>query len=943
MNESFEILTTRRRFAQEQLECIDSRLNPQTNTLLYHAILGSDYVADSLRHPNFDLARFLILLEMDQPIEHLLSIQAQMELLELSDQLEFNRRLRYLRRVCQCLLIVRDINRIVSTSHTCLDISFAADFFIETAREWHYMQLCKKHGTPKDIAGDMVEMSVLAMGKLGGRELNLSSDIDLIFCYRCGGTTDGDRPLDHQVFFTRLGQRLIRTLDEKTVDGYVYRVDMRLRPYGDSGALVSSFDSFEAYLQTQGRPWERYAMAKARVIGRNADDEASLNELLHGFCFRRYVDFSVIDSLRDIKELIKSENKRLNRLDNVKLGVGGIREAEFIVQSFQIVRGGRDATLQSPSFLETLPKLAERKLLSAADVETLKYAYLFLRDVEHLIQAYRDEQSQTLPSDEEGRARIAMLMGFSSVDEFQLQLDRYRSFIGDLFSHTIEDHHAKTTAKLTLNQQWYEAWGGSLRLEGDFGEQVMNAFIELKTSKTYRSLSDEVSLRLDELIPRLLAACAATNDELRAFHRTWPIIMAVLRRSTYMMLLIENPQSLAGCVRLSLASPFIAAEIAKHPSLLNELINSQQLYQPPTIDQLRSELRVALMRLNWDDLEGHMEVLRYFRRAHILRVAACEVTDRLKLMKVSDYLSWLAEVILEQVVAVAWHQMVHRYGSPMDEEGELLVGDRFNVIAYGKLGGIELNYSSDLDVVFVHDTNPFLETNGVKPIDNQTFFARLGQRVLHILTTEMPSGRLYEMDTRLRPSGHSGPLVSTFTGFEKYQRHSAWVWEHQALIRARVVFGDRALTAKFNELRLSILSMPKTISELRAEVVKMRLKMQEHLGEKDAALFDLKQDRGGMVDLEFIVQFLLLANAQYHPNLARWTDNMRLIDAFITAEILTQEEGWALQNAYTVLRSKTHELALQQQPAKVASSDMNEYIRTVKELWFSKVETQLLE
>jgi len=907
---------------------------------LLKGILASQYFTDNLQRQDFDIAVVIAALETAEPIESLLSIQRQIALLDIADRDEFDRQLRRLRRLAQSLIIVRDVSRIASTGETCRDVSLAADYFIETAREWHFKALCDRHGVPTDSSGKMVEFAILAMGKLGGYELNLSSDVDLVFAYREGGVTSGDRPLEHQVFFTRLGQRLIQSLDALTSDGYVYRVDMRLRPYGQSGALVCSFDSLESYLQTQGRAWERYAMAKARVVSRCGSDIRSLDALIGSFSFRKYIDFSVIDSLREIKELIKSENKRLNRSNNVKLGVGGIREAEFIVQSFQVVHGGRDPLLQEAGFITTLPRLIERELISREDGTRLQTAYLFLRDVEHLIQAWHDEQSQTLPGDEEGMARIAFFMDCNDIDEFPSVMTEHRNFVGELFTRTISERESSEYRELVLDPKWLAMWQGDTYPNDAFGDSAQQLIAELKDGRVYQALSEDVQQRLDKLIPRLFAACAAAASPELALTRTWPIILAVLRRATYMSLLLENPQSLGECVHLCHASPFIAEEISKHPALLNELLNAQKLYLPPSIDMLRSELRQALMRLNWDDLEGHMEILRYFRRAHMLRVAACEVTQRLELMKVSDYLSWLAEVILEQVVAIAWVQMTHRYGSPVHEGDELLVGDRFSVIAYGKLGGIELNYSSDLDVVFVHDTDPMGQTNGERSIDNQTFFARLGQRIMHVLTAEMASGRLYEIDTRLRPSGNSGPLVSSFKAFEKYQSNSAWVWEHQALTRARPVACDRELAQKIQALRLHILSMPNPIKKIREEVIKMRQKMYDHLSAKSSELFDLKHDRGGMIDLEFIVQFMLLAHTQQEPMLAKWTDNIRIIDALISHSFLSKEEGRALQDAYRTLRGRTHELALQQQKVVIPGDQLTEQRKMVSGIWLNKVEIE---
>ncbi|RMA80195.1 glutamate-ammonia-ligase adenylyltransferase [Umboniibacter marinipuniceus] len=902
-------------------------------------LMGSDYVSGLLAAGRVELSLLSAILDESLTLSELCSEQARAELMALSDEAEFNCALRQLRQRTQTLLIARDLARLSNTQQTCREISECADFFIEIARDWHQQQLSQQFGEARSISGEPLSLAILAMGKLGGRELNLSSDIDLVFCFREAGYTQSEKQIDHQRYFTKIGQGIIRSLDQTTAEGFVYRVDMRLRPYGSSGALVSNFDSFEQYLQSQGRPWERYAMAKARVISSSAQDQQILRQQLSSFAFRRYIDFSVIDSLREIKSLIKSENKRLNRVDNVKLGRGGIREIEFIFQSFQVVRGGREIRLQSPSLFAVAPQLVELGLMDGETVDALLNAYCFLRDVEHRIQAWQDEQSQTLPGDERGRGRIAWLMGFSELSEFETELARHRELASTVFSQTITDEPRDQSSRFKLSPIWYSLWKMDIA-EADldaFGYQSIQTVVEqihaVRSSRVIEQLTPESRQRLDEFAPRLLAACAAADKPDETLERTWPLLKSIIRRSAYMVMMLEHPQVMGELIKLAALSPWIAEQFVRHPALLDELMNAQRLYSPPTRESLQSEIREQLMRLNWDDLEGHMEVLRYYRRAHILRVAACELTGRLPLTQVSDYLTWLAEVILEQVVSIAWAQMTAKHGAPVVDGAEILEGDHFCVLAYGKLGGIELGYSSDLDIVFIHDTDAFSSTQGAKPIDHQTFFSRLGQRIIHILATEMPSGRLYEIDTRLRPSGNSGPLTSSYVAFEKYQLKSAWVWEHQALVRARPVAGSGALAKKVNRLRHQILGMNRDRATLRSEVVGMRDKMKAHLSNKDPQLFHLKHDKGGMVDIEFMVQFLVLAYAQQHVEMARYTDNIRLIESFVVTGILSETQAEQLISAYKAYRSAGHRLALQQHSLQVSAQEFAASREVVTALW----------
>ncbi len=880
-------------------------------------------------------------------------------LAECETEAEFDRALRIQRQRAMVRIVWRDLNRLASMRETTAELSRFADTAIQEALKYHYQQLVKRWGKPmgKD-SGQEQALVVLGMGKLGARELNVSSDIDLIFAFPEAGDTVGvDKILSNQEFFARLGQKLIKSLDAPTADGFVFRVDMRLRPHGDSGALVLNYDAMEDYYQSQGRDWERYAMIKARPVAAVGGDRAEraadeLMALLRPFTYRQYIDFSVIESLRAMKGLIGRQVQRRGMSQDVKLGEGGIREVEFVVQVFQLIRGGREPELRERQVCEMLPMLEQRGDLPQGSGRALLEAYEFLRNTEHAIQGFQDRQTQALPSDERGQTRIAWVMGFDNWEAFNEVLSQHRKRVAEEFRQVIADPDAEEQGEDEDLDGWLALWEGSLK--GDEALEMLKAQgcedvdkllaqIEgLRTNRQVLSMQASSRARLDSFMPRLLAML--TQDTERAgdtLTRITPLIESIARRSAYLVLLVENPTALEQLVRLCAASPWIADQLARYPALLDELLTPESLYSPPEKDALRDELRRDVLRLGWDDLEGHMETLRYFRSAHALRVAASEITGTLPLMKVSDYLTYIAEVILEHVLSLAWQHMLGRHGHPKRSDGGRDQQPEFLIVGYGKLGGIELSHGSDLDLVFIHNADAGQSTDGEKSIDNLTFYTRLGQRIIHILNTQTPSGKLYEVDMRLRPSGNSGMLVSSMTGFEKYQLNDAWTWEHQALVRARVVAGSEALAKEFQRVRHQVLTQPREREKLREEVINMREKMRTHLGSKDKEpQFNLKQDAGGIVDIEFMVQYAVLAWAEESPELTEYTDNIRILGALEQAGRLSSEFVAQLIDAYKTYRTAGHRLALQRQEAVV--SDDQAFIderKVVTDLWQQLLET----
>jgi glutamate-ammonia-ligase adenylyltransferase len=880
-------------------------------------------------------------------------------LAECADEDELAQRLRRFRNRQQLRIIWRDISRQADLIETCRDLSDLADACIDLAYQWLYPRHCTQFGTPIGRrTGQAQHMVVLGMGKLGAHELNLSSDIDLIFGYPEGGETEGvKRPLDNQEFFIRLGQKLIKALDVITVDGFVFRTDMRLRPYGSSGSLVFSFNALEQYYQDQGRDWERYAMIKARVVGGDQVAGAQLLEMLRPFVYRRYLDFSAIEALRAMKQLIQQEVRRKGMAENIKLGAGGIREVEFIAQAFQLIHGGRDLSLQQRSLFSVLNTLREQGYLPAVVTDELRDGYAFLRYVEHALQAIDDRQTQMLPDDDQNRARVAFIMGFDSWQAFHERLVHWRGRIDWHFRQVIADpdeEEGSAPAEETVGCEWLPLWDdvqdeeAACRLLAEAGftepQSAWQRLLGLRNSNQVRAMQRLGRERLDAFVPRLLAQTVEHSNPDLVLERVLPLIEAVARRSAYLVLLTENPSALQRLLILCAASPWIAEQITRFPLLLDELLNKGRLFNPPLAPELAAELRERLMRIPEEDLEQQMEALRHFKLAHRLRVAASEITGSLPLMKVSDYLTWLAEAILEQVLALAWRHTVGKYGAPRRADGSLCDPD-FVIVGYGKVGGIELGHGSDLDLVFIHDGDSQSETDGAKPIDGAQFFNRLGQRIIHLLTTQTNSGQLYEVDMRLRPSGAAGLLVSSLAAFERYQQGEAWTWEHQALVRARVLVGCARVGKAFEAVRAAVLGRERDLDTLRSDVSEMRAKMRDNLGSKataagtaanafeSTARFDLKQDAGGIVDIEFMVQYAALAWSCKHPELLEFTDNIRILEGLERVGLLAGEDAHLLQDIYKSYRSSAHRQALQKQPGVLSGGHFAEERRTVMRIW----------
>ncbi|MCU7880061.1 MAG: bifunctional [glutamate--ammonia ligase]-adenylyl-L-tyrosine phosphorylase/[glutamate--ammonia-ligase] adenylyltransferase [Candidatus Thiodiazotropha sp. (ex Lucinoma aequizonata)] len=846
--------------------------------------------------------------------------------------------LRRFRRWQMVRIIWRDLAGLASLDETLEDLSALADVCIGQALIKLYEWGCKEMGTPRNEEGEVQSLVVLGMGKLGARELNFSSDIDLIFAYPESGQTDGPRRLTNEQFFIRLCQRLVQALDNHTGEGFVFRVDTRLRPFGSVGPMAMSFPAMESYYGSQGREWERYAMIKARVVAGDKTAGGELMAMLRPFVYRRYFDFGAIDSLREMKQLISKELYKKGMEANIKLGPGGIREIEFIGQAFQLIRGGRDKALQIRPILRVLKHLHERDLMPEYVVRELSEAYRFLRLVENRIQAWQDRQTHLLPSDEVGRLRLARSMGYATWDDFFPDLELYRKRVQGHFDMVFATPQTESDQE---SQPLTGVWHDSLDHEqaiaaletAEFrqGEKALQQLLTLRGSYACRRLSTKGRERLDQLMPLLLEAVGQSEWADDALPRIIRLLEAVVQRTAYIALLVENPLVLSQLVKLTAVSPWIAKMLTQHPILLDELLDPRRLYSPLKQDQLCADLADQLLRIDEDDLESQMEQLRQFAQSNRLRVAAADIADQIPLMVVSDYLTWIAESVIEQVVKLTYREMVRRHGRPPglinDETG-------FAVVGYGKLGGIELGFGSDLDMVFLHgcpDRNAF--TDGDKPVSVDVFYARMAQRFIHIMTTRTPSGILYEVDMRLRPNGNSGVMVSALKTFETYQHNSAWTWEHQALIRARVVAGDQRVGKRFKAIRHEIISQQRDADKLQVEVVEMREKMRTSLDKSNRDRFDLKQGVGGIVDIEFMVQFAVIRWAHDHPDLVVWTDNIRLLETLSKLGLLNDDAAERMMGVYKVLRAVDHRTALQDLPAFVVCEKLAKERTLVQGIW----------
>jgi [glutamine synthetase] adenylyltransferase / [glutamine synthetase]-adenylyl-L-tyrosine phosphorylase len=820
--------------------------------------------------------------------------------------------LRRLKQRGMARIASRDLTGRADLAEVVESMSLIADAAVAAALEVTEAALVARYGEPRNAAGERQRLIVIGMGKLGGRELNVSSDIDLIFVYPEDGDTDGSRSVSNFEFFARLGRSLINALAEITGDGQVFRVDMRLRPNGDSGPLACSFDMLENYFYTQGREWERYAWIKARPM--TGDHWPELEKIRASFVFRKYLDFGAINAMRDLHAQIRREVAKKDMANNVKLGPGGIREIEFIAQVFQLIRGGRDPALQVKPTLEVLKRLVDRGQLELDEVVELSGAYRFLRRLEHRLQYLDDAQTHALPENPDDQTRVALAMGFGNYEALLMELDDHRQIVARHFEAVFADPNERNHV---LDPIWAQTECHVDEL-AKLGFRETAALCErlgaIRGGVRYQQMSEQAKGRFDALVPRVIQAAAATPNSDETLSRMLDLLEAIGRRAAYLALLLQYPQALEQVAKIAGASSWAADYLLRHPILLDELLDQRLLQMAPDWPLFRQQLAEQTDAIE-PDTEQQMDVLREAHHAQVFRLVAQDIAGLLTVEKLSDHLSELADILVGRTIELVWRKLLTKHREQ----------PAFAVIGYGKLGGKELGYASDLDLVYLFD-DPNPDAAGV--------YAKLGTRLNTWLSSRTAAGILFETDLRLRPNGDAGLVVSSLEAFRKYQLENAWVWEHQALTRARCVAGDPAIGAAFEQIRCEILCQRRDRAKLRAEVLAMRGKMHENLGTKGASdLFDLKHDFGGLVDVEFIVQYLILAHACDFPQLTGNLGNIALLRIAAECGLIPADRAEIARDAYREYRRLQHLRRLNNLDSRVEATPHTERIAAVRALW----------
>jgi glutamate-ammonia-ligase adenylyltransferase len=658
--------------------------------------------------------------------------------------------------------------------------------------------------------------------------------------------------------------------------------------------------------------------------------------MLNKFVYRRYLDYGAFEELRSLKAQIVQELRRKDRIDNVKLGRGGIREIEFIGQAFQLIRGGNDKSLQTRGILDVLKLLSELKLINLEDATQLTQSYHFLRRVENRIQQYQDKQTHDLPTNENAKQAMAYVLGFANWETFLIELNTVRDNVQAVF-----DAVFSVSKQDEIEQLSQKIWNGLddenelLANLCDYGFQntaeSWGAICNFKNESAIRRLSNKGLGVINRLMPQVISTLQTVSNPDETLKRLLTLFAAVAGRNVYLALLAENPHALVQLLRLASASPWIGEYLARYPVLFDELLDTRSLFEPLKKEDLDAQLNRLVARIDTEDLEGLMIALRQFKQVNVLRIAAADIMGVIPLMTVSDYLTFLAESVVNCVVKNSWQMLVEKHGYPPECDDEKT---NFAIIGFGKLGGFELGYGSDLDMVFVYncaDGNAM--TTGEKPLSCSQFYARLGQKIRHILDTKLLAGELYEVDLRLRPNGDSGALVTHINSYENYLTQNAWTWELQALVRARFIAGDDVVGQIFSEIRQRVLSLPRDVEKLKTEVREMREKMRENLAIKSAEKFDLKQSVGGIVDIEFMVQFSVLANAAHSPVLTIYTDNIHLLESLQIQNILPETDAKVLTTAYYTYRDAGHKRVLQGDKTIINAQEFVELREQVTQIW----------
>jgi glutamate-ammonia-ligase adenylyltransferase len=891
--------------------------------------LTSQLIGKNLAHTYFCSPYIKRLFEADQDLEqqslehlgHPFSRQEMESWLnnrQISDEASLNQSLRKLRQYVIANIILRDLNKLADLDEVLVSVTTLAEITLIQAHQFHFNSLKNIHGSPIGLNGEEQQLSIVGMGKLGGEELNVSSDIDLIFTYPEEGETEGKESITNQSFFIKLGKKIISSLHDITEDGFVFRVDMQLRPFGSEGQITCSYQMLEDYYQKYGREWERYAWVKGRVI---MGPQIELYKIIDPFVYRRYLDYGALNSMRDLKSQIQNDVNKRGIQENIKLGRGGIRKIEFIAQVYQLIRGGQDKALKIKSLLPTLKLLETKNLLSTKAVKSLTEAYRFLRDLEHRLQYMEDMQTQELPKSDESKLRVAKSMQFDDWNLFYRELEIHRAnvelYFNEVFKEAIKNEDSpelniakalwNSTLKLEDAHKFLESLG--YKLPGD-AHQVLDG---LKHSSRYLHLPESSRQRFDLLIPLIVNEVSSTSDSYATLVRMISVLESICRRASYLAMLTENPSALKILIKLSEAGPWLTQYLIQHPILIDELLDINHFYTKPDFTEIKVRLQKDLRDAK-DDIEQQMNVMRNIKHATIFKLAALEIIGDVSVENLSDYLTELADILIEETLDLVWsHMYSDQTHSP-----------KFAVIAYGKFGGKEMSYTSDLDIVFIYND---------KQDGMAEKYARFAQRINSWLNTYTSSGVLYEIDLALRPDGASGLLVSSIDAFRDYQLKRAWTWEHQAITRARFCAGDKEIGSQFEKIRLDILNAPRDINQLKKDILDMREKMLEK-HKVDHQHFDLKQDRGGIIDIEFIVQYFVLAFSASYKELTQNIGNIGLLNLFSQKNLIEAATAKKLIDAYRLYRSLQHQLGLEAKlDGKVLLSEVDHYPIEVISIW----------
>ncbi len=836
--------------------------------------------------------------------------------------------LRHYRQFHLTRILWRDVLKLDSFAEHLHALYHLADKVLEVASAILYDWLKNEWGEPQNEQGERQYFTIIALGKLGGRELNFSSDIDLMFTYPQTGFTVGkSRSIANEQFFNKLGQQLIKVLAEITTEGFVFRVDMRLRPHGQSGSLVLNYAALENYYQYQGRDWERYALIKARVVLPGKDDAEKLIALLQPFVYRRYLDYGAFSALREMKDLVNSEVKKRNKEHDLKLGRGGIRQIEFLVQAIQLIRGGREPQFREQNLLKAMALIAQAHYISETEYRQLREAYIFLRQTEHRIQMIHDEQIHAIPKSKIDSARLAYMMGFNDEKAFKIALKTHKKNVARQFNAVSSTPHLLThNVSLSSPSQFKFLWTELEDRESGQGMLHKMGFEEaaavweqlrlFKDSRLIQSLKKQAMQRLDIVMPALLVLLAKEQNALLLLGRMLRLLRSIVRRSAYLALLIEKPQVLKYLINICGASEWVLVQICSYPILLDELLSPPSIMEMTGKENLQKMLRERLQWIAANDLEAQMEHLRQFKLGCFLSLAALELLSA-QTIDIARALSDITEVLLEEVYQLSLTFMIEHY---QIKESRAVIASQipFGIIAYGKLGARELNYASDLDLVFLFDVkNPNFVLQGKTMLTAAEFSLRLAQRIIHMLNVPTATGVLYEVDVRLRPGGSAGLLVSQLQAYQNYLQSHAWTWEYQALVKARCIVGPEDICARFDICRQEALSLKRDPGQLAKDIQQMRTKMHEHRLPKQT---DLKTIPGGIADIEFIAQFLVLKHAHDHPALLTARGTKALLVLLQENKFLTEETTSTLIEIY-----QTFQMHLRRH---ILKADPNETVET---------------